>query len=65
MHGLLDRDYVNDLKMSPSFDETTFATEYLSIWQGASSESWFNFEKLSRYRVIKNPENRAIQRSQH
>ena len=32
LHGLLDKNYINDLKMSPSFNETTFATEYLSIW---------------------------------
>lgn len=61
-HHLLEPDYINDLKMSPSFNETTFATEYLSIWQGASKESWFNFDKMTKYRKIKNPENKAISR---
>ena len=56
LHGLLDKDYINDLKMSPSFNETTFATEYLSFWQGASEESWFDFEKIQAYRRLKNPE---------
>ena len=49
--------------MSPSFNETSFATEYLSIWQGASQESWFNFEKMQKYRRIKNPETHANNRA--
>lgn len=28
MHGLLDKRYVNSLKMSPSFNEESFAREY-------------------------------------
>ena len=56
MHGLIDGKYVKDLKMSPSYNETTFASEYMGTWLGGSDESWFNFEKLSKYRKIKNPE---------
>ena len=56
LHGLLPKDYVNQLKLSPSFNETSFATEYLSLWQGASEEAWFNFDKLTKYRKLKNPE---------
>lgn len=60
MHGLLDKDYIQQLKLSPSFNETSFATEYLSYWQGASDESWFNFDKIQKYRRLKNPETHAI-----
>lgn len=56
MHGLLDRTYVNKLKMSPSYNAQTFAQEYLSLWLGTTNESWFSFDKLQRYRKIKNPE---------
>ena len=56
LHGLIDGKYVRDLKLSPSYNETTFASEYMGVWQGGSEESWFNFEKLSKYRKIKNPE---------
>lgn len=59
MHGLTDKKFINSLKMSPSFDESSFATEYLSIWQGSSAESWFSFEKMTKYRKIKNPEWKA------
>ena len=63
LHGLLPRDYINTLKLSPSFNETSFATEYLSFWQGASEEAWFNFDKLTKYRKVKNPETHAIFRA--
>jgi hypothetical protein len=56
IHGLIDGKYVRELKMSPSYNETTFASEYMGVWLGGSEESWFNFEKLSKYRKIKNPE---------
>jgi len=56
MHGLIDPTYVRNLKLSPSYNETTFAAEYLGIWLGGSDESWFNYEKLSNYRKLKNPE---------
>ena len=59
MHGLLDKTYVNKLKTSPSYSEESFAREYMSIWSGSSDESWFNFDKLQKYRKIKNPETHA------
>lgn len=62
MHGLLDRTYINKLKMSPSYNEESFAREYMSIWSGSSNESWFNYDKLTKYRKIKNPETHAIDR---
>lgn len=59
MHGLIDANYINKLKSSPSYDEQAFAREYLGIWGGSSEDSWYNFDKLSRYRRLKNPEMRA------
>lgn len=64
MHNLIDLNYVRELKMSPSYDESTFAAEYMGTWLGGSSESWFNFDKLSKYRKIKNPEWSAKFRAQ-
>lgn len=63
MHGLLDANYINKLKMSPSYSEESFAREYLSLWSGSSEESWFNFDKLQKYRKIKNPETHAFYRA--
>lgn len=56
MHGLISEKYVKSLKMSPSYNEQTFASEYMGVWSGGSDESWFNFDKISKYRKIKNPE---------
>lgn len=56
LHGLIDKQFINKLKMSPSYNEVSFATEYLSLWQGSSEESWFNYDKLTKYRKLKNPE---------
>ena len=63
LHGLLDKTYINKLKMSPSYNEESFAREYLSIWSGSSDESWFNYDKLQKYRKIKNPETHFLNRS--
>lgn len=55
-HDLLTKDFINKLKMSTSFDEQSFAQEYLSLWDGGTDESWFSYEQLNRHRKIKNPE---------
>lgn len=60
MHGLIDKNYINKLKMSPSYDPKSFAREYMSLWEGSSDESWYNFDKIQKYRKIKNPELRAF-----
>lgn len=62
LHGLLEKDFINKLKMSPSYNEESFAAEYGSIWRGGSEESWFSYDRLQKYRKIKNPEMRAISR---
>ena len=59
LHGLLDKTYINKLKTSSSFKEESFAREYASLWSGSSEEAWFNFDKLAKYRKIKNPETSA------
>lgn len=63
LHGLVERDYINDLKMSPSYNAESFAREYMSLWSGSNDDSWFNFDKLQKYRKIKNPEKHAILRA--
>jgi hypothetical protein len=59
LHGLLPSDYVTRLKTSPSYNEESFAREYLSMWSGANTGSWFDFDKLQSYRKNKNPETHA------
>ena len=54
--GLISEAHVTNLKLSPSYNEQTFASEYMGVWMGGSEDSWFDFNKLSKYRKIKNPE---------
>ena len=54
-HGLLNRGYIEDLKLSSTFRPDSFAREYLSVWTGGSDESWLNYDRLARYRKIVNP----------
>ena len=46
LHGLIERAYIEKLKLSPSYNEASFSREYMSLWSGSSEESWFNFDKL-------------------
>ena len=62
MHGLISTQHIKKLQMSPSYNAESFATEYLSLWQGSSEDAWFSYEKLTKYRKIKNPETHAINR---
>lgn len=54
--GLLSKDYLTELKMSPTFDPLGFAKEYMSRFVGGSADAWFDFDKLARCRVLVNPE---------
>ena len=54
--GLLSKDYLTELKMSPTFNQLGFAKEYMSRFVGGSADAWFDYEKLLRARVMVNPE---------
>lgn len=51
-YGLLDKDFVQDLKDDGTFSELTFAREYNSIWGGAREESFFSSERFDQARVL-------------
>lgn len=56
MHGLLTKEYLNDIKLSQTYKDETFAREYMSLWTGGGDDSWFDYDRLSSYRTIQNPE---------
>lgn len=62
MHGLLPKDFLNEIKTSPTFSESGFAKEYMSRFVGSSNESWFNYDKFLKHRCIVNPETHEIVR---
>lgn len=55
-HGLIDQKQVQSLKLSPTYDEVVFAAEYMGQWIGGSQDSWFQFDRMTHYRKLKNPE---------
>ena len=57
LHNLLPKNYLKEIKLSSTYKDDSFAREYLSLWTGGSSDSWFDYDKASRYRKIVNPEN--------
>lgn len=57
--GLLDKQYVDEMRMSATYKDSSFAKEYLSLWVGGSEESWFDYERLTKHRTIMNPERKA------
>ena len=60
---LLDKNFVKDLKMDGTFNESSFAREYESVWSGTVEDAFFNSEQFDRNRVLKQPEYEASGRS--
>lgn len=58
--GILSAKYLQQMRLSPTYREDSFARESLAIWTGGSEDSWFNFSKVSKYRLLVNPEIRSL-----
>lgn len=62
--GLLNKSYIDDMRLSSTFKEESFAREMMSIWTGSSSESWIDIDRLNKarkyLRVEKKAENRKL-----
>lgn len=56
---LLDKNFVKDLKMDGTFNESSFAREYESKWSGTVEDAFFNSENFDRNRILKQPEKEA------
>ena len=61
LHGLVSKKHIQDQRISGTYKEGDFAREYLSIWTGGSSESWFNYGRLMKYRTVVNAETKYTQ----
>ncbi len=56
---LLDKNFVQDLKMDGTFNESSFQREYESKWSGTVEDAFFNSESFDRNRILKQPEYEA------
>ena len=54
--GLLDEDFVDQLKLQGTFKEDSFDREYRSKWSGDAENAFYSSEKFDRYRVLSQPE---------
>lgn len=61
--GLLDQDFVEQLKLSGTFNQDSFDREYRSIWSGDADNAFFSAEKIDKHRVLKQPQNEFSGRS--
>ena len=60
---LLDKNFVKDLKMDGTFNESSFEREYESKWSGTVEDAFFNSETFDRNRILKQPEYEASGRA--
>ena len=58
-YGLLNQDFVTSIRRSSTYDESSFAREFLSKWTSTLEGSLFDFDKLSGLRKIKRAEWKA------
>ncbi len=56
---LLDKHFVQDLKMDGTFNEVSFQREYESKWAGNVEDAFFKAEIFDRNRILKQPEYQA------
>lgn len=61
--GLLDEDFVDQLKLAGTFNEDSFDREYRSIWSGDAENAFFSAEKFDKYRVLRQPQGEYSGRS--
>lgn len=54
--GLLDKNFVAELKSDGTFNESSFAREYESVWSGTAEDAFFNAEMFDKHREIKHAE---------
>lgn len=50
--GLLDMEFINQLKMEDTYKEDSFEREFLSKWSGDAENAFFSAEKFDRQRTI-------------
>ena len=61
--GLLDEDFVEQLKLAGTFNEDSFARQYRSVWSGDAENAFFSSDKIDKHRVLRQPEDEYSGRS--
>ena len=61
--GLLNEDFVDQLRMNGTFNDESFDREYRSIWSGDAENAFFSAEKFDKHRILNQPEDEYSNRS--
>ena len=56
LSGLLDENFVEQLRIQGTFNDESFNRQYRSIWSGDVENAFFSSEKFDKYRVLLQPE---------
>lgn len=51
-YGLLDKNFLQEQKLSTTFDSEIFARESQSVWTGSVKDAWFDLNRLLRCRTL-------------
>ena len=54
--GLLNEDFVDQLKLSGTFNEDSFDRQYRSIWSGDAENAFFSGDKFDKHRNLLQPQ---------
>lgn len=55
-YGLLNKDFVQQLRTAGTYDDDSFSREFLAKWTNTIEGSFFDYDKLSRLRTVKHAE---------
>ena len=56
MEKLLQRSFIEELKLDGTYNDASFAREYESEWSGDAENAFFSSEKFDKYRILLQPE---------
>lgn len=63
MEGLLEKNFVEQLKLDGTYNDNSFSREYGSEWSGDAENAFFSAENFDRHRVLLQPEYEYSNRS--
>ena len=63
MEKLLQRSFIEELKLDGTYNDASFAREYESEWSGDAENAFFSSEKIDKYRTLLQPEHEYSGRS--
>ena len=53
---LQDKNFIRDLKLDGTFNQSSFDREYRSIWSGTIEDAFFSSEMFDKNRILRQPE---------